>query len=351
RLGTQLIYEHKKHRLSGGVRYRDVQIDNTNFFLDTTINQHVKNFLPRARYVYKISQHNRFVINYNTSSSQPSINQLQPVLDNTNPNRITVGNPNLRPNYVHSFSSSYNFYKPLSGTHFWSSLNHSITNDAFGNSTDFDSLGRITSMTINVDGNTSSSLNFGGGFPIFKKLIEVFPNVNMAYAKTISMVNGEENVTRTRNVGAGAEFRIERDSVEFSIGGKYSYNSPTNTISTMSSQPFSSQSYDAKFLWKLPKGFFIETDATYTINSQRAQGYDLNFFIWNASIAKSFLKNQNLITTVHVYDILNQNISANRFVNANVITDTKSIIIARYFMFRVTYKFNSNKTKEADDFF
>jgi hypothetical protein len=351
RIGSQLIYEHKKHRLSGGVRFRNVLIDNENFFLDTIINQDVSNFLPRARYVYKISQHNRFVMNYNTNSSQPSINQLQPVQDNTNPNRLVKGNPDLRPNYVHNFSASYNTYKALSGTHFWSNLNHSITNDAFGNSTVFDEFGRTQTQTINVDGNTSSSLSFGGGFPVLKKLIEIFPNVNMGHSKTKSYINSLENITTNKNIGGGLEFRIEKDSLEFSIGGRYSYNSPSSTISTQSILPYSSQSYNSKLLLKLPKGFFFETDANYTINSQRAEGYDLNFFIWNASIAKSFLKNQNLITTVHVYDILNQNISANRFVNANVITDTKSIIIARYFMFRVTYKFNSNKTKEADDFF
>lgn len=351
RLGTQLIYEHKKHRLSGGVRFRNVTIDNYNFFKDTTINQDINNYLPRARYVYKISQHNRFSLNYGTNSSQPTINQLQPVQDNTNPNRLVVGNPNLKPNYVHNFSASYNFYKALSGTHFWSNFNHSITNNAFANSTSFDNSGRTTTQTINVNGNSSSSLSFGGGFPIFKKFIEVFPNVNMSQSQTKSYINTLENITTNKSIGGGLEFRIERDSVEFSLGGRYSYNSPSSTISTQSNLPYSSQSFTSKFLWKLPKGFFIETDASYTINSQRAEGYDLNFFIWNASIAKSFLKNENLIATIHVYDILNENISANRFVNANVVTDTKSTIIARYFMARLTYKFNSTKTKEADDFF
>ena len=79
--------------------------------------------------------------------------------------------------------------------------------------------------------------------------------------------------------------------------------------------------------------------------------FALNFLIWNASLSKSFLKNENLIAAVNVYDILNQNVSANRYVNSNVITDTKSVIIARYFMVRLTYKFNSTKTKEPDDFF
>lgn len=351
RVGTQLIYEYKKHRLSGGLRVRNVVIQNDNLFYNTQIHQDITNYLPRARYVYKISQHNRFVLNYSTSSSQPSINQLQPVFDNTNPNRLQTGNPNLKPTYSHNFSSNYSFYKPLSGTHFWSSMNYTIVNNAFGNSTTFDASGRYRSQTINVDGNSSATVNMGGGFPLFNKFMEVFPNLNYAYNKSKSFVDSVENLTINQNIGGGLEFRIEKDSVEFSIGGDYAYNMPSSTISTQSNLPYASQSFDARFLWKLPLGFFVETDARYTINSKRAQGYNVNFFIWNASISKSFLKNENLFFALEANDILNQNLSANRFVNSNVITDTRSTIIARYFMFRLTYKFNSTKTKESDDFF
>lgn len=349
--GTQLIYEHKKHRLSAGVRYRNVVIDNDNLFFGTQIHQDISNYLPRARYVYKISQHNRFVVNYNTSSSQPTINQLQPVQDNTNPNRLVVGNPDLKPNYVHNFSGSFNTYKPLSGTYLWSSFNHSITNNAFASFVTYDNFGRSRSQTINVDGNTSSSFNIGGGFPVFKKILEIAPNINLAHSRQISFVDSVKNTTVNQNAGGGLELKIETDSVEFALGGNYAYTKPSSTVSSQSIMPYYSQSYNARFLWRLPKGFFIETDANYTINSQRAEGYDLNFLIWNASVSKSFLKNENLIATLHVYDILNQNVSANRYVNSNVITDTKSVIIARYFMARLTYKFNSTKTKEPDDFF
>jgi hypothetical protein len=351
RVGSQLIFEHKKHRLSGGLRVRNVEIENKNLFFNTQINQNITNYLPRMRYVYKVTQHNRFTLNYSTSSSQPSINQLQPVPDNTNPNRIQRGNPNLRPNYVHNFSSNYSFYKPLSGTHFWSSVNYTITDDAFANSTVFDQSGRFISQTVNVDGNTNASVNLGGGFPLFKKLIEVFPNMNYSHSKFKNFINDQENITTNQRIGGGVEFRIERDSIEFSFGGDYAYNKPFSSISTQSNLPFASTSFDAGFKWRLPKGFFVESDADYTINSQRAEGYDLNFLIWNASITKSFLKNQNLYFSLEVNDILNQNISANRFVNSNVVTDTKSVIIGRYFMFRLLFKFNSNKTKESDDFF
>ncbi|MES2588869.1 MAG: outer membrane beta-barrel family protein [Bacteroidota bacterium] len=350
--GTQLIYDYKKLRLSGGVRFRNVLVENRNLILDTTINQNINNVLPRARFTYKFSQNNRLNINYNTSSSQPSINQLQPVRDNTNPNRLVIGNPNLKPNFVHNISANYNFYKALSGTHMWTAINHMVTNNAFANATSFDNAGRITSQTINVDGNTNSSFNIGGGFPMFKKFLEVFPSLNGGISKSKSYIDSAENIATNKSFGAGMEIRIERDSLEFSIGGDFDYTAPSNTISAQSSLPYFSQNYDARLLWKMPKGFIFETEATYAINSNRAASYNLNVFIWNAGISKSFLKTENLIAKLQVYDILNQNISTYRDVSSNVITDTKSVIIARYFMVRLTYKFNNNKIKEDDgDFF
>lgn len=351
RIGSQLIFEHKKHRISAGARFRNVKIENLNLMEDTLIKQDINNWLPRARYVYKISQHNRFTLNYNTSSAQPSINQLQPVQDNSNPNRVVIGNPDLKPNFTHSFSGSYNFYKPLSGTHFWSSVNHSVTQNGFANSTEFGDDGRIVSSTINVDGNSNSSINFGGGFPMFKKFLEVFPNVNSSYSKNISKIDGQDNTTINKSIGGGLEIRIERDSFEFKIGGNYDYSIPTSTISTNAQLPYSSQSMSSGIMWRMPYRFNFETDAKYTVNSQRTDGYNINMFIWNASLSRTFLKNENLIVSFDVNDILGQNVSANRFVSGNIITDSRSNIITRYFMGRLTYKFNSTKTKEPDDFF
>jgi outer membrane receptor protein involved in Fe transport len=351
RIGTQLIFEQKKHKLSFGLRVRNVVIENNNIFFNTQINQNITNYLPRAKYVYKISQNNRFTINYTTSSAHPTINQLQPVLDNTNPNRVQIGNTNLKPTFNHNLTLNYSFYKPLSGTHFWLYLNSKLTDNAFANSSIYDTYGRSISQTINVDGNKDISLNMGGGFPIFNKFIEIFPNLSYSYSNLKGFVDNIENLTVNQKISGGFDAIIERDSVEFSIGVDLTYNMPSSTISSESVLPYMSQRFGSNFLWKIPLGFLFETDANYTINSNRAEGYDLNFIIWNASLSKSFLKNQNLLFAVEINDILNQNISAKRTVNSNVITDTKSVIISRYVMFRLTYKFNNNKTKESDDFF
>ena len=68
----------------------------------------------------------------------------------------------------------------------------------------------------------------------------------------------------------------------------------------------------------------------------------------NTELSKAFLKTENLILALNANDILNQNINLIREVNGNVITDNFTTIISRYFLMRLTYKFNNNNTKEDD---
>ena len=73
---------------------------------------------------------------------------------------------------------------------------------------------------------------------------------------------------------------------------------------------------------------------------------------------ENYLENKTSIVQVFVKfspvkkgkgnDILNQNINARREVVGNVITDYRTTIISRYFLLKVTLRFNNRKTKEED---
>jgi hypothetical protein len=94
--------------------------------------------------------------------------------------------------------------------------------------------------------------------------------------------------------------------------------------------------------------FTIKIDANYSINSQRAAGFNKNIFIVNAELSKAFFKTENLIITLSGNDLLNQNLNLSRQVNGNIVTDNYTSIISRYFLLKLTYKFNNNKTKEDE---
>jgi len=127
------------------------------------------------------------------------------------------------------------------------------------------------------------------------------------------------------------------------------YNYAYSSINSANTTPYTAKGIVGDITLKLPKKIQIETDVDYNINSKRANGYNLNYTVWNASLQKTFFKLENFILGVYAYDILNQNINVNRSITTNIITDTKSNIITRYFLLKATFKFNSSKTKEEED--
>jgi hypothetical protein len=350
RVGGFLVFENAKTRISAGTRFRTIGIDNRNLFSDTLIRQDLNNVLPRVTITHRFTQSSRLRLTYNTNSALPSVDQLQPVVDNTNPNFIQVGNSALKPNFTHTVNANYNMWKGLSGFYVYAGMNYVHITDAFSTSTVYDNSGRTISQSINVAAADYTYLWAGTGVPIKKvKDLRLDVNLNGNFTATENYVNGERNETQNRGIGSDVSLNYNGDSLSLGVGGRLEYIAPYNSLSSMSNQPYTNSNLFVNVDWTLPRRWFIQTDATYYINTGRTANYNLNYVIWNASIQRSFLKTGNLYLGIEAYDILNQNISNYRTVTNNVIVDQKSTVIRRYFMLKMTLKFNNNHTKEVDN--
>lgn len=349
RAGAFLIYENAKLRVSVGSRFRTIAIDNRNIFTDSMIKQDLNNVLPRIVFRYKFSQTTRLMIQYNTNSSLPSIDQLQPVLNNTNPNFIQIGNSALKPNYTHSINGSFNTWKGLSGFYMYSGFSYMHIKDNFSTNTMFGPTGGSISQAINVKSSDFLYWWGGAGIPMKGvKNLNLQVNLNGNFTSSKNQINSIDNDTRNTGIGTDLSLNYNGDSLRTEIGGGFDYNAPFNSLSTMSNQPYSTYNFKAVVDWTLPYRWFFKTDATYNINTGRTNGYNVNYLIWNMSIQRSFLKTGNLLFGIEAYDILNQNISNYRTVNNNVIVDQNTTIIRRYFMAKMTLRFNNFKTTEKD---
>lgn len=349
RAGAFLIYENAKLRISAGSRFRTISIDNRNMFTDSLIEQGLNNVLPRVVFRYKFNQTTRIMIQYNTNSSLPSIDQLQPVLNNTNPNFVQIGNSSLKPNYTHSINGNFNTWKGLSGFYMYSGFSYSHIKDNFSTNTMFSSNGGSISQAINVKSSDFLYYWAGAGIPMRGvKDLNLQVNANGNFTSSKNQINSIDNDTRNTGIGTDLSLNYNGDSLRTEIGGGIDYNVPFNSLSSLSNQPYVTYDFKALIDWTLPYRWFFRTDATYTINTGRTNGYNANFLIWNASIQRSFLKTGNLLFGIEAYDILNQNISNFRTVDNNVIVDQRTNIIRRYFMAKMTLRFNNFKTKEED---
>ena len=349
RIGVALIYEYKKHVLTAGVKFRTVAIDNFNYFDATTIRQDVNNFLPHLNYRYKISQSKSFNFRYITSSFQPTIEQLQPINDNSNPNNISIGNPDLIPNYSHRFSAQYNSYKAITGSYIYAGINYEYKQKDFSTSIQYDEFGRSIFQYVNVKDNQWGSFYLGGGIPVYKKIISLQPQISAYFTEQNSLVNQMKNITNTYSADGSLRLQVTTEKVEVTTGANLGINKNRSILGVKSAQTDYTQTYSIDVKYNLPWRMVFRTNASYTKYSNRTAGYNLNPFIWNMSVEKKMGKLDQWIVEAQGFDLLNQNVNINRNIANNYIVDIRTNIIARYFMLKLTYKFNSTKVKEEDN--
>jgi hypothetical protein len=351
RLGLKFKYEVKKFRLIVGTKARNVDVKNKNLISNQIINQNFNNILPFSNIRYNFSENKQLSFSYKANSTNPTINQLQPIPDNTNPNFIQLGNPNLLPTFSHEFNLNFNNWKPLSGSYTWFGLSYENNSNSFATKTSFDSIGRSVSQTVNLrNGGYNASSYLGTSIPLFSKKLSIEPSLNANYSEYKNFINSLLNTTSNLSFETGLQISVDFDKFSASIMASNDYNLTSSSLNLQSNKPFTQQDLSGNISIDLPKKTEFKTNAVYRINSNRSDGYNINFLVWNAELNKSFLKNENLLIGIMAFDILNQNISVNRSVTANVITDSRINIISRYFLVKLTFKFNSNKAKEEDEY-
>lgn len=347
--GAKFIYALKKYQFSVGANVKSIFQENVNVSSAQTLNRTFNGVLPYANASFRFTQSSNLWCNYNSELRTPELSQLQPVVDNSDPNRIYTGNPDLKPSFVNNFNMNYYFYKAIKGVNFNAGLYGSQTLNEFVDKTYYDSLGRAVSTTTNLNGNYRGNLWLGGAFPLFKRWLIVDYRLNGNASRDLSYVNNKINTSETMGLSPQLTLEKELPWMDISINADYDYNTTKQTISINSNQNYYSYGGGGAITLKLPKKFFITGDVKYTNNGNRTPGYNLEITTVNATMSKAFFKGDAFTIVLEGYDLLNQNVNNTRFVNSNSIVDRKTQVIKRFFLFRLIYKFTSQKVEEEDE--
>ncbi len=347
--GLSLKYQFKKITTSLGGRISYTDMHQNNLVNDSVRDQRFVNYFPAARFNYKLGTNTSFTINYNGRTRQPSVQQIQPLIDNSNPLVIYKGNTNLVQSFTNSFGMSYNSYKPLKGSGMWSSLSYTETYNDFAQRNDVTPDGRRTYQTVNIDGNYSVSGYLYQYLTIKKLKVSVSNNISLGQSKNVSFVNGIINANTNRTFSFGTNLGKEKENkYEIRVEADWDY---TNSISSIRPDFVTSywiSSYKCYLDIYLPKKFKFETNVNYSVR-QKTSEFDrnLNTVIIGMEINRKFTKKENWEVGFAVKDLLNQNIGFSRTATSNFINENVQTVLRRYFMLTVTYNFTSANKNET----
>ena len=324
--------------------------------LDTTLK--VLNWSPNARIDINFSDAQTLRINYRGNSSQPSLTQMMPVPDNSNPQRVTLGNMGLTPSFAHNMSVRYNSTNMKTYASFNVNANVSYRVNNIVNASWQDSRG----VTYTVPMNNERGAWTAGTFimfntPIAKSKFSIMSFTNTNFSTGVSLVgdasidgtdkssylnlaNYTQNGYQTLSAGENLRLVFRDDIFEASLGGGTRYSQTWYTINESNRPATWTSNVQGQVIAKIPDVINFQTDARYTFYNGYNAGYNDPTLVWNAEISKQLFKNQFTLA-LKVYDILNQSRNTYRSTRDNYVQDTQNNTLGRYVMLSLTYRFGN----------
>ena len=314
---------------------------------DTT--RTVTNFTPTVDFRWKKSQTGQLRLTYRANTQQPSISDLLDVYDDSNPLRITRGNPGLKPSFTQNINLFYNDYFTNHQRAVMTFVNFSTTSNSVSNKTTYNTeTGGTITRPENIDGNWNSNLGFmfntaidSAGYFNMNTFTNLSYNHNVGYVSVNSLSDSEKSVTKALGIGERLSASYRNEWFEFELSGSLNYTYRRSELQSNNNLDTWQFSYGAMTGVTAPWG----TQLTTNINMQSRRGYsdesmNTNELIWNAQLSQSFLKGNALTLSLQFYDILQQQSTVSSILNAMQRSDTEYNAITSYAMVHVIYRLN-----------
>ena len=341
--GIRLRTQKKKYNYSFGLTWQNADLKGTitSGIKDSVITKPFYNLLPNARFQYNFTRFKNLQLDYRASTNQPSVSQLQPLPDISNPLNIKLGNPNLKQEFTHRINANYTGMNPFRNKSFFWFSSYSFTNNKIVSFDVVDSFGIKLTTPVNVNGVYNLSNDISVGWPLrFMKATLNF-NTGVGYSKSIQFINTNRNNIYNISFDPSVEIsKSFKDKIDLSLRGGVTFNKAKYSLQSSLNNNYLTQDYSIDAGWQLPMNFYLSTDFTYTISSKRSEGYNAKVPLWNASFSKLFLKYNRGEMKISVHDLLNENQAIVRTTNSNYIEDQSNRVLKRFYLLSFTYSLN-----------
>lgn len=304
------------------------------------------NVAPYARLRYRFGKQTSLRADYRARTSQPSMSQLQPVADESDPLNVKQGNPNLKPTFTQSINIHFNDYRTSTQQALFMMLNASIAQNTIISKTTIEPLTRKRFTTYT---------NANGNFNIFGMAMMNRPfrnrkwrfnvRMNARYAASPGYINDDFNRSGNLNLSPGAGLTFSSDIFQISVNPNYSYQLITNSLAGQKDRETQSVGFWSDASLYLPFGLQLNTDLRFSNSYGYSAGFNSKTWLWNAELSYSFLNDKSLTISAKAYDLLGMTRNISRSNTYDYIQDTQYNNLTRYFMVSLTWNFNTLKKK------
>ena len=344
-VGTRYNRNNQRYRLVTGLQVRRSNLDGLIRNRDERIANGYTHVMPNMNFRMEVKEGHNVNFRYTTSTREPSLTELQPFVNNTNPLNIYAGNPDLVPEYTHRLNAEYRFFDQFSFRNFFTFGNYTFTRNTIAQSRLYDERGIQTRSPINTDESWSANVGATYGTPIRRLGVEVDLEYRLTYSEGTELINliANDNQSIRNTLQLSVENRI-KDRVDVRAASTFNFNNARYSLNEALNRNYLNSNYSLNATVYPTSAWTIRTDLRYQVyddnlygSTQSQFGNVQNVALWNASIMRRVLDNRVEIE-LGAYDLLNQNQGISITNNSNFIQESRTESLGQYFMLRVMYR-------------
>jgi hypothetical protein len=317
------------------------------------------NVLPQANLTWRPDRDHNLRLFYRTNTNAPGINQLQAVVNNSNPLQLTIGNPALRQEYAHNLVARYSVSQAEKSSNFFALLSGSYTQNPISNrtivaardttivptGTDQAVLlpagGQLTQSTnLQQQYTVRAQANYGRPLPALKLNLNVTAGASLS--QNPGLVNNGLNYARTPALTGGLTLSSNiSEKLDFTLSSNSTQSYVRNTLSTQLNSKYFNQLTRLRLSWIVGPGISFQTDVAHQLYTGLSNSYNQNYVLWNASLGKKIFPGQRGEIKLYAFDILKQNRAIQRNVTVAYYEDVQTTVLQQYFLLMFTYNIRS----------
>lgn len=282
---------------------------------------------------YRLSKKAMLMLNYSGSVGLPGYQQLLPVADLTNAQFPVIGNPDLRTSFTHQSSLSYRsvglntLFLSLSGSYIKDNI---VTNVVLVK----DSFNTVKQETrfLNADGNYNVGFNYGWSKRFSDGKYNLHLNGNSSYNNNILFLDNVKKTAQNFALSQTVRGTMLQQWLELSGSISYVYNRNVYAMTQNSITNITTWSFNMNAKAYFLKTFSLAGDVRKQLNTGYSGGVNTNPLMLNGTLEKTFFK-RKLTCRLQGYNLLDEGASVSQSIYGNAVTESRSQLAGRYFIF------------------
>ena len=344
-----------KSLLSLGADYQySLMYGDQSFPKTSTLNKTFQNVLPNGMFRYKFSKNMDWRVNLRNRIDLPNASQLQEVWNNSNPLLLSLGNAALVPQNVWVLYNRFSYTNPVNAQSLMvfamlRKIEHYVSNSTSLLAVDTVLQGKSLlagtryTQPINVDGYWNSRVYVVYGTPLKKLKMNLNLTTGFFSSATPTLMNAKRGISNSYSFNEAVSLSSNiSENIDFTLSTTANYNIVNNSLQANAYNYFNLVT-SAKVTYRFWKGAVLQSELNHTWYAGLNQNFNINYALWNSSVAKKIGKEDAFEIKLSVFDALQQNNSVSRNVSDTYVDDLKSLVLQRYFMLTATYKIKKLK--------